>query len=186
MAKSLLSELGYKDTDGDGYLDTANGPLTVSLAVVNERANPIRLEAAEYIKNDLKEIGINLNIIAQDLTAFKKTVQNRSYDMVLSGYYLTDTPNLNFIYKAGGSGNLSGYSSQNINSCLSNIDKAKSLGELKTSMGSLQNVLTQELTQIGLFFEMNTLLYRENLTVGSILRETQVYSTVNEWYFTTD
>ncbi len=186
MAKSLLSELGYKDTDGDGYLDTANGPLTISLAVVNERANPIRLEAAEYIKNDLKEIGINLNIIAQDLTAFKKTVQNRSYDMVLSGYYLTDTPNLNFIYKAGGSGNLSGYSSQNINSCLSNIDKAKSLGELKTSMGSLQNVLTQELTQIGLFFEMNTLLYRENLTVGSVLRETQVYSTVNEWYFTTD
>lgn len=183
QAKEILNELGYKDNDGDGYLDGANGPLTLSLAVVNERANPIRLEAAEYIQKDLKEIGIYVNIDAQDLNTFKKTVENRSYNMVLSGYYLTDTPNLNFIFKAGGSGNLSGYSSQTIISCLNQIDNAKTLNELKTSVGSLQSALTEELSQIGLFFEMNTLLCRNNLNIGTVLRETQVYSAVNEWYF---
>lgn len=186
QAKELLSELDYKDSDGDGYLDGANGPLTVSLAVINQRANPIRLEAAEYIRNDLKKIGIYVNIVAQDLSDFKNTVQNRNYDMVLSGYYLTDTPNLNFIFKSNGSGNLSGYSSRDINFCLDNIDNAKSLVELKTAVSSLQSVLTQELPQIGLFFEMNTILYIDSLHIGSVLRETQVYSTVNEWYFDTD
>ena len=183
QAKELMKELGYKDTNGDGFVDTPSGPLTVSLAVINERANPIRLEAAEYIKKNLKAIGINVNIVAQDLNTFKNTVKNRNYDMVLSGYYLTDTPNLNFIFKAGAGGNLSGYSSQNANNCLNSIDRANTLAELKTQVVSLQKTVANELPQIGLFFEMNTLLYVNKINTGTVLRETQVYTNVNEWHF---
>ena len=184
QAKELISELGYKDNNGDGYIDTATGPLTISIAVINERSNPIRLEAVEYIKKNLKAIGVNVNILAQDANTFKNTVKNRSYDMVLSGYYLTDTPNLNFIFKAGGSGNLSGYSSQSANNCLNNIDRANTLPELKTAVVELQKTVANELPQIGLFFEMNTLLFVDKLNTGTVLRETQVYSNVNEWHFT--
>ncbi len=183
QAKELINKLGYKDADGDGYLDTSSGPLTVSLAVINERANPIRLEAAEYIKENLKMLGINVNIVAQDLNTFKNTVNNRNYDMVLSGYYLTDTPNLNFIFKSGAHGNLSGYSSQNANGYLNSIDKAKTLPELKTQVLNLQKTVANELPQIGLFFEMNTLLYTSKLNTGTVLRETQVYININEWHF---
>lgn len=183
QAKKLIKELGYKDTNGDGFIDTPSGPLTISLAVINERANPIRLEAAEHIKKNLKEIGINVNVVAQDQNTFKNTVKNRNYDMVLSGYYLTDTPNLNFIFKAGASGNLSGYSSQNANNSLNSIDRATSLAELKTQVVNLQKTIANELPQIGLFFEMNTLLYVNKLNTGTVLRETQVYTNVNEWYY---
>ena len=183
-AKELLKELGYSDQNGDGYLDTVNGPLAITLAVVNERANPVRLEAAEYIQKDLKKIGIRVDIVAQDINTFKNTVKNRNYDMVLSGYYLTDTPNLNFILKAGGNGNLSGYSSQNANNCLYNIDAASTLPALKDAVVNLQKTVASELPQIGLFFEMNTILYSNKINVGAVLRETQVYSTINEWYFT--
>jgi len=183
-AKEILKELGYRDNNGDGYLDTSGGPLTVNLAVVNERANPIRLEAAEYIQKDLKEIGIKVNIDAQPLNTFMDTVKKRNYDMVLSGYYLTETPNLNFILKVDGSGNLSGYSSVNANESLKNIDNAKTIDSLKQSVASLQKTLADELPQIGLFFEMNTFLYSDKLMIGAVSRETQVYSTINEWYFT--
>ena len=183
QAKELIAELGYKDTNGDGFIDTPSGPLTISLAVINERANPIRREAAEYIKKNLKAIGINVNVVAQDLNTFKNTVKNRNYDMVLSGYYLTDTPNLNFIFKTGASGNLSGYSSQNANNCLNNIDRANTLADLKTQVVALQKTVANELPQMGLFFEMNTLLYVNKLNTGTVLRETQVYTNINEWHF---
>ena len=183
LSSRLLKDAGYMDNDGDGFIDSASGPLTLSLAVLNEPANPIRLEAAEYIRKDLNKIGINVEIVAQSLEDLKKTVQNKSYDMILSGYYLSDTPNTSFIFKAGGSGNFFGYSSQNAVNALNDIDRASTLNELKKAVRSLQTAVADELPQIGLFFEMNTILFNSRLSVGTVSREGSVYSTINTWYF---
>lgn len=178
-AKEMLKNLGYVDNNGDGYLDG----LTLTLAVLNEPANPIRLEAAEYIQKDLKAVGIKVEIDAKSEADLKKAVANRSYDIILSGYYLSDTPNLNFAFKPSGSGNLSGYSSNDALNALYGIDIAVSLEGLKGAVKSLQNIIADEMPQIGLFFEMNTFLFSNKLSTDTILRETRVYSTINTWYF---
>lgn len=182
-AKEMLRNLGYVDNNGDGYFDGNGGPLTLTLAVLNEPANPIRLEAAEYIQKDLKAVGIKVVIDAKSESDLKKAVANRAYDMILSGYHLSDTPNLNFAFKPSGSGNLSGYSSQDALNALYGIDIAVSLEELKGAVKSLQNIVANEMPQIGLFFEMNTFLFSNKLSTDTILRETRVYSTINTWYF---
>ena len=182
-AKEMLRNLGYVDNNGDGYFDGQGGPLTLRLAVLNEPANPIRLEAAEYIQKDLKAVGIKVEINAKSEKDLKKAVTNRDYDMILSGYYLSDTPNLNFAFKPSGSGNLSGYSSQDALNALYGIDIAVSLDDLKGAVKSLQGIIAGELPQIGLFFEMNTFLFSNKLNVGAISRETRVYSTISTWYF---
>lgn len=182
-AQEKLKDLGYSDNDGDGYLDTSEGPLTISLAVLKEPSNPVRLEAAEYIQSDLKAVGIKVELISQSLTELKKTVSKGDYDMILSGYYLSDTPNLNFVFRSWGSGNLSGYSSENANNALGAIDYAHTLDELKAAVLSLQTTIADDVPQIGLFFEMNTFLFRDNIKVGTILRDTRVYSTISTWHF---
>ena len=182
-ARDLMQTLGYVDNNGDGFFDSQEGPLTITLAVLNSPANPIRLEAAEYIKKDLKEIGINVEIDAKSENDLIKAVSTRSYDMILSGYYLSDTPNLNFAFKQSGSGNLSGYSSQDANNALYGIDIATTPDGLKNAVYSLQNILAKELPQIGLFFEMDTFLFNDRLSIGTIQRETQVYSSINTWHF---
>jgi peptide/nickel transport system substrate-binding protein len=178
-AKECLEKLGYRDNDGDGYIDG----IELSLLVVKDAANPIRLEAAEYIRDDLKKAGIKVNVDARTLQDFKKALNNRSYDMVLSGYYLSDTPNLSFIFSSDGSGNLFNYSSQECQEAFNAINSSVSLGELKNGVQNLQKKLTEELPQIGMFFEMNTLLYSNKLSVTGVLRETNVYSQINNWYF---
>ncbi|MBO5909772.1 MAG: hypothetical protein J6Q67_08550 [Clostridia bacterium] len=182
-AQTLLSNLGYVDNDGDGFFDSPEGPLTLDLLVLSEPSNPVRLEAAEYIQKDLEKVGIKVNIDAKNEKDLKKAIEKRAYDMILSGYYLSDTPNLNFAFQANGRGNLSGYSSQDANNALFGIDIALSIDELKNAVRNLQNILADELPQIGLFFEMNTFLFRDKLSVGTILRETQIYSTINTWHF---
>ncbi len=182
-AQEILKNMGYNDNNGDGYLDSQGGPLTINLLVLNEPANPIRLEAAEYIQKDLKKVGIKVNIDAKNEKDLKKAVEKRDYDMILSGYYLSDTPNLNFAFKATGNGNLSEYSSQDANNALYGIDIALTVDGLKVAVQNLQNIIANELPQIGLFFEMNTFLFTDTLNVGNISRETQVYSTINTWHF---
>lgn len=178
-AEKCLNGLGYKDNDGDGYIDG----IQLSLLVVKDAANPIRLEAAEYIRDDLKKVGIRVNIDARALADFKKALNDRNYDMVLSGYYLSDTPNLNFIFSPTGSGNLFNYSSKECQDALKSIDSALTLGSLKESALTLQKTLTEDIPQIGMFFEMNTLLFSKKLSVTEVTREGAVYSSINKWYF---
>lgn len=182
-AKEIFASLGYVDNDGDGFFDSSEGALSLDLLVLNEPANPVRLEAAEYIKKDLEKIGIKINLVAKNEKDLKKAVENKDYDMILSGYYLSDTPNLNFAFKATGSGNLMGFNSQDAHNALFGIDIAITIDELKSAVVNLQNIIADELPQIGLFFEMNTFLFSDKLSVGTILRESQIYSTINTWYF---
>ena len=125
-----------------------------------------------------------MKVFALSEAALKDVVKSGSYHLVLSGYYLSDTPNLHFVFDANGEGNFSKYSSADMNSALASVDKAANLEELKTSVHSIQKILSRDLPQLGLFFEMNTLLYRENLTVANIHRESNVYAKINTWYFT--
>ncbi len=184
FAQEKLRALGYVDVDGDGYLNSASGNLEISLAVIYTPANPIRLEAAEYIQSDLKKIGVKVNIYPYTQSELVNIINNKNYDMILSGYFLSDTPNLNFIFNTNGSGNLSGYSSGALNNALAGVDSAKDLNTLKASMLNVQTIIADDLPQIGLFFEMNTLLYKDSLTVSGIKRESSVYSNINSWYFT--
>lgn len=182
-AKELLESISYRDNDGDGYIDINGNRLVITLAVLNEPANPTRLEAAEYIASDLKAVGIYVNIVGETKENLKKTVEKKNYDVILSGYALSDSPSLDFIFRKNGSGNLSGYSSQKMDAALDNMKKAGTLEELKTASLKVQEIIAEDLPQIGLFFEMNTFLYSEKLHVSAISRETKVYADISNWHF---
>ena len=70
-----------------------------------------------------------------------------------------------------------------MNDVLDRIDSAKTLDETKSAMLEFQTVCAADLPQIGLFFEMNTFLYRDGLHVEGIRRESNVYASINSWYF---
>ena len=183
-SKELLAQLGYKDENGDGYLEKGGVTAELTTVVINTPSDPVRLEAVEYIKNDLKSVGIKLKVFALSEASLKDIIKAGSYHLVLSGYYLSDVPNLHFALDSAGEGNFTRYSSADMVSALNAVDTATNLEELKTSVRSIQKVLSRDLPQLGLFFEMNTLLYRSNLTVANIHRESNVYAKINTWYFT--
>ncbi len=179
-AREIIDSLYYTDDDLDGFVEANGAKITLTIAVRNVPENPVRLEAAESIKADLAEVGIDVEIHSLSESELQAAVQKREYDIILSGYYLSDTPNLRFAFL--GDGNLSSYSSAALNSALDGIDAAESPQKLKSAVLTLQQVLADELPHIGLFFEMNTFLYGEKLHIGKIQRESNVYSTINTWW----
>lgn len=76
-AKNLLKQSGWKDTDGDGYVDKNGKNLELKYLTYTSRQElPIIAESAQ---DSLKKIGIKLNVNATD--NYKNFLKNGDYDI---------------------------------------------------------------------------------------------------------
>jgi peptide/nickel transport system substrate-binding protein len=58
-AKQLIAGLGWKDRDGDGFVEDQQGR-TVSFTLKTNSNNPMRVSMAGFVKDDLAKIGIKV------------------------------------------------------------------------------------------------------------------------------
>ena len=82
-ADQILDEAGYTDTDNDGIRETAdNKPLVFRLTYQAE--NPSDLVMSDLISDWLKEIGIQVEVEALELTTWYATIMDeRNFDMAI-------------------------------------------------------------------------------------------------------
>lgn len=91
-AVSLLNEAGYRDRNGDGIREAADGtPLQFTLLTL--AGNPIRIRGAELIRTWLKDIGIGTTVRVQEDAAIIDQVwpdfdvcKGRRFDMAVFGW----------------------------------------------------------------------------------------------------
>ncbi|MBP5661661.1 MAG: hypothetical protein J6X30_00725 [Clostridia bacterium] len=176
LAKSLLTQSGFTDQNGDGMIDG----VLLRLAVIQNTENPLRLKAAETLQAQFEKAGVRVSVTAYSENDLKACIARGDYDLLLTGSALSDAPNLAFLFQDGPT-NFSHYSSAAADEIFAR--RPATFDELKSMMLALQNLLAEDLPQIGLFMEMNTFLYRDDLIVPAIRRETTVYRSVNTWYF---
>ena len=82
-AKKILAELGWKDSDGDGYLDrTVDGrKVTFEIEYVTTAGNRIRERTQVFFQNDLKKVGIKVKINnAPSSVVFSNDFFSKAYD----------------------------------------------------------------------------------------------------------
>ncbi len=86
-AKTLLSEAGWKDSNGDGTLDKViNGEKTELNLDVFVTANPLGKETALIWKADAKKAGVNLEVIQKDFRKIQANeLRRREYDICVAG-----------------------------------------------------------------------------------------------------
>lgn len=84
--QKLLEESGWKDTDGDGYVDKDGKKLSITWLTYPTRLE--QPELAEYAQSTLKDIGIEVNV---NNTADHATyAKNGDFDVYVSS--LTTAP----------------------------------------------------------------------------------------------
>lgn len=94
-AKKLLSEAGWK-LDNDGIL-IKNGKRFSFILLVNQ-GNEARLKTAQIVKEQLKKVGIELNIRVLEWQSFLELVTKRQFQAVLLGWSLSRDPDLYDIF----------------------------------------------------------------------------------------
>jgi peptide/nickel transport system substrate-binding protein len=91
-AVQLLNEAGYTDRDRDGIRDAADGtPLRFTLLTL--AGNPIRVRAADLTRTWLRDIGIDVRVIAQEDAGIISQLwpdfdvcKGRRFDMAIFGW----------------------------------------------------------------------------------------------------
>lgn len=117
-AKELLKESGWKDTDGDGYVDKDGKKLTVRWLTY-----PTRLEQpllAVYAQDALKQIGIEIDI--NNTPDHRKYAEEGDFDLYLSSMTTAPTgdPEYFFTSTVTGSKNYGNYQNDEV---LSMVDE---------------------------------------------------------------
>ncbi len=110
LAKKMLAEAGWKDSDGDGILDKDGKPF--SFTILTNQGNQLRKNAAIVIQRDLKLVGIEVKIRTVEWAAFVNNfINKKDFEAVLLGWSIgidpnqidvwnskkTEAPQLNFI-----------------------------------------------------------------------------------------
>ncbi len=84
LAKKMLEEEGWKDLNGDGILEKNNQKF--SFKIYSAAGNSKREFAATIIRNNLKEIGINVELQFVERNEFIDGLLSRKYDAWIAGW----------------------------------------------------------------------------------------------------
>lgn len=84
-AKKLLADMGYRDRDGDGYLEDAGGH-TISFTIKTNGDNKTRMATCNFIKDDLTKVGIKCTPSGTEFTSLISNLrEDFQYEAVLLG-----------------------------------------------------------------------------------------------------
>ncbi len=102
-ARALLEEAGWRDSDGDGWLDKDGRPF--SFTVLTNQGNSLRDKTAQIIQYRLKKIGIKMKIRTLEWTAFiNDFIDKRRFEAVILGWTLGQDPDIYDIWHSSKTG----------------------------------------------------------------------------------
>lgn len=94
-AKSMLTDAGWKDSDGNGILDKEiDGKFTpFSFTLVTNQGNSLRTKTAEILQQEFKKLGIEMKIQTQEWSTFvANTINAKNFEAFILGWSLSPEP----------------------------------------------------------------------------------------------
>lgn len=163
-AKKMLEDEGWKDINGDGILERENRKF--SFQIYSNTGNPIREYAATVIKNNLKEIGVEAEIVFVEKNELVDGLINRKYDAFLSGWTVQIPLNLdNFSnpFSEKGMFNFSSYNNQEVNKLLDNLNPADTENKKISTYKSISKIFKETEPITVLFWIDNLIAYNKRI-----------------------
>lgn len=89
-ARGLLSAAGLRDRDGDGTLDDAAGK-PVRFSILTQAGHTVRERTVAVIQEQLREVGIAIDIGTLDVRSLPERLAKRDYDAIYFGMQASST-----------------------------------------------------------------------------------------------
>ena len=154
QSKQVLVDNGweYKNTKWQKVQDGTTKRISLTLTV--DRENQSRVAVAENIKASLEQIGIRVTIYKVSNEQYNSILQNKNYQMILTGVYNSYSPNLETFF---GANNLQNYNNEELNTILNDVKNIKDENTLKEKYNKIVEIYNNELPFLS--------LYRNKVTV---------------------
>lgn len=94
-ARELLAGIGLTDRNGDGLIEDAAGT-AIRFSILTQRAHTIRERTASMLQEQLRTVGITVDIVALDTGSMRQRAGTGDYDTIYYGFQQSATdPALN-------------------------------------------------------------------------------------------
>lgn len=159
IAVENLEQIGYNKLDNLGIRRNANDtPLSFSLLINND--NPSHVLAANLIKTQLFEVGINITINALNYDRYVSALNSRSFQLYLAEVKISNNFDISPLITVGGSCAY-GIIAEDTDSNLSDIVNKYSLGE--ASISDIITAVSSKMPFIPICYRSGMIFYNEKL-----------------------
>lgn len=172
-SRELLTSAGLADHNGDGILEDQEGN-KMTFSLITNPTNLYRFRVAEMIREDLKEIGIEIVLAfntsyerdieledkMNEWNKLNEKISSGEFDIALLGWQLSLIPDFNEFFHSSriGQNNIINYNNEGMDSLLLNAEDYY-LEESKISVyKDLQNHIIDDLPYVSLFFRNKAML----------------------------
>lgn len=141
-AKQLLGEEGWKDTNNDGIVDKNGNNFSFDLFIPG--GNPLRNYSATVIKNDLKKIGISVNIQTMELNTFLDNLFSKKFNAWIASWYIALPLELKMMWYSNFNStplNVQSYSNKDIDKILDEIEASSEKERLYNLYKQFQEIM---------------------------------------------
>lgn len=176
-ARRLLEADGWGDSNEDGVLDRLNDEgklvsLNMNLYVYEEPEDNVRIETANFIKEELAVVGINVSITTMTFTGIQEKLSAGAFNLALVSYSMDVVPDYGFMLMSGNTGNYGRYHSSAITDLWKNMRKsATTMAEYQQGLMDIQRIFAEDCPFICMFYRKGVVLTRLMYTTVRDVRE---------------
>jgi peptide/nickel transport system substrate-binding protein len=146
--------------------------------VVNS-SNEDRVLVAENIKQVLSDFGINITIKKVSDSQYQNYLDNKNYDIILTGVYTGISPDLSYYF---GNGNLANFDNEEITSLLDEIKNIRDENILKEKYKRIIEIYQEQMPYVFLYYSKTTLVYSQSLYGEFNSNSYNIYDGIGTWY----
>lgn len=176
-ADKVLQDAGWLKANG---IRTKGGyQLKFNLLVNSD--NPYLLKVAQIIKTNLKEIGIDINVVPASWDDLLKSVFSGNFDLALMEWNLNYNQDISSLFMTRGKDNFMGYSNPSLDDLFNKVFSETDEKSLRNNYYKVGEILAEEQPVIGLFYLEGAVMAYDNVK-GIDPTSFNVFNNISSWY----
>ena len=179
-ARQILEENGWTYSKGRWYKkDEDYVTRYINLKLYVNENNYERNELAKKISDQLRVAGINVSVVKVSQDQYNDYLNNKDYQMIITGIYNSYSPNLNYFY---GPNNISNYSNEEVTKILTSGISTKDREGIKEKYKNLYNIYKVDVPFIGLSRDKRLLLTSNSIQGKILSNNYSDFYNIGTWY----
>lgn len=151
----------------------------INLNLVVDRSSQTRVKVAELIEEQLEAIGINVSLYKVSNSSYKNYLENKNYDMIITGINNGYSPDLTYFF---GEDNIANYENEEIASILNEVKSISERDLLKEKYNRIIEIYEDEIPYICLYRNTNKVIYSIRVTGDINPNNYTTYYNFESWY----
>ena len=178
-AKEVLEDAGWEYRYGSWRKTENYRTQYLNIDLIVDNSNETRVKVAELIEEQLEDFGINVYLYKVSNSSYKKYLENKNYDMIITGVNNGYSPDLTYFF---GEDNIANYENEEMTSILNDIKNISDKDMLTEKYNRIIEIYEDEMPYICLYRNKEQVVYSIRLTGEVTPNNYSVYYNFEKWY----